>query len=160
MLKKGDVPNVYRQHTQKNNPSTRKERRNLEKSKTSHNKETSENSDERGSPNPATVWITLQGIWKREPSAFGPTILCLWRIMCEHFGGYIYLLGFGFGLAVQWFCSLLFVYFYFSNFTFQSWTPCHFLFLIKHETQKLHFLLKHQANYWRVLLQCVLSMFY
>lgn len=32
--KKGGAPNVYRQYTQKNNPSTRKERRNLEKSKT------------------------------------------------------------------------------------------------------------------------------
>ena len=65
MLKKGDVPNVYRQHTQKNNPSTRKERRNLEKRKTSHNKESPKNSGERGSPNLATIWTTPQGIWKK-----------------------------------------------------------------------------------------------
>ena len=62
MPKKGGAPNVYRKYTQKNNPGTKKERRNLEKSKASHNKETPENSDERGSPNLATVWTTPQGI--------------------------------------------------------------------------------------------------
>ena len=75
--KKRGAPNIYRQYTPKTNPSTKKERKSLEKSKVSCNKEPPKNSDGRKFPNPKTVGTTPQGIGERDPSAFGLTILHL-----------------------------------------------------------------------------------